>query len=238
MSYDGGVQRRSTNALPTMDHPRSAARPVRLALAWLALCALATACGDGDGAAGSDAAVADGGSGARDAAAVDARAGDGGVNAEGDCTAPITFEMVPSDATLSGAWRLDISGSGEGEIVRIDLAMGIEGSILFEPTIPCRDTWYIWVRAFDTGTDDSYFATIDGVPTPPALFEADCTGDGAGYLWVALNWRDSMGAPCTYVEDPWAPSWAPGAHTIEFQFRESQAMGRILLTNDASYLPD
>jgi hypothetical protein len=154
------------------------------------------------------------------------------------CTEVVTFEMMPSDATLSGAWILGMSMVGEGEISVIDQFAGnTDGSILFEPDIPCDDTWHIWVRYWEDGADDSYYATLDGMPMPAAVFEGDCGAGGGGYDWAQLNWRDEADPPCTYLEDPWAPMWTAGTHQIEFSYRESLAMGRILITNDAALVP-
>jgi len=154
-----------------------------------------------------------------------------------DCEDVVQFEMQPSEAIQTGSWDLGMSMVGEGEISIYDQMGGGGGSILFEPDIPCNDTWYIWVRYWEQGDADSYFATLDGMPMPEAIFEGDCTGGGNGYDWAALNWRDQRDGPCTYVEDPWAPTWDAGTHSIEFTFRESLAMGRILLTNDPAYVP-
>lgn len=153
----------------------------------------------------------------------------------GDCEEVVTFELMPSDAILTGAWELGMSMVGEGEISVLN--QGTDGSILFEPEIPCNDTWYIWVRYWEQGADDSYFATVDGNPMPEAIFEGDCDGGGAGYDWAVLNWREQGDPPCTYVEDPWAPAWDAGTHQLEFTYRESLAMGRILLTNDPALIP-
>lgn len=155
------------------------------------------------------------------------------------CSEIHEIELVPSEATLSGAWTLSMSMLGEGEIAVINNpGAGTDGSILFEPEIPCDDTWYIWARARDAGQNDSYFATLDGEPMPPAVFEGDCTpGSMDDYIWAPLNWRDEADPPCTYIESPWAPDWAAGVHQIEFSFRESQAMGRILITNDQDLVP-
>jgi hypothetical protein len=156
----------------------------------------------------------------------------------GVCNEIVQFEMVPSEATHSGAWELGMSMVGEGEISVLNQMMGEDGSILYEPDIPCDDTWYIWVRYWEDGSEDSYFATLDGQPMPEAIFEGDCTGFGGGYDWKVLNWRDPVaGGPCDYVADPWAPDWTAGVHPIEFTFRESLAMGRILITNDETYVP-
>jgi len=154
------------------------------------------------------------------------------------CAELVTFELLPSDATHTGAWELGMSMVGEGEISVLDQMGGnTEGSILFEPDIPCNDTWYIWARTWQSGNDDSYYATLDGEPMPAAIFEGDCGPGGQGYDWTPLNWRDEGDPPCTYMEDPWAPDWAAGVHQIEFTFRESLAMGRILLTNDQDLIP-
>lgn len=152
-----------------------------------------------------------------------------------ECTELIQIEMLPSDATYDGAWELGMSMVGEGEI-SVNQSGG-PGSFLYEPDIPCDDTWYIWARAFDQGQNDSYYATLDGEPMPPAVFEGGCTGGGNGYTWAVLNWRDELDPPCVYVEDPWAPDWTAGPHQIEFSFRESAAMGRIVITNDQDFVP-
>ena len=147
--------------------------------------------------------------------------------------------QAPGVWALSGAWTLGMSMLGEGEIATIVAPQnGTDGSILYTPDIPCDDTWYIWVRALDQGANDSYLAQLDGEPTPAAIFEGDCTQNGNAYKWAVLNWRDpNGGGSCMYVQDPWAPTWTAGAHEIEFQYREVQGMGRILITNDPNLVP-
>lgn len=156
-----------------------------------------------------------------------------------ECMDTVTFELTPDQAALSGDWELGMSMLGEGQIVNIPNPQnGTEGSILFEPEIPCDGTWYIWVRVIDQGNNDSYFATLDGEPNPEAIFEGDCTQAGMGYKWARLNWREQGAPACEYVQDPWAPTWTAGLHAIEFSYREAQAMGRILLTNDPDLVPN
>ena len=156
----------------------------------------------------------------------------------GACADIVTFELQPSDAIMSGAWAVGMSMLGEGEIATITNPQnGTDGSILYTPDIPCDDTWYIWVRALDQGQNDSYFATLDGEPNPAAIFEGDCTQNGNSYKWAALNWRDQGAQACNYVENPWAPMWTAGTHEIEFEYREVQGMGRILITNDPDLVP-
>ncbi len=151
------------------------------------------------------------------------------------CTELIDFEMVPSEAIYSGAWMLGMSMVGEGEISVNQ--QGGPGSFIYEPDIPCDDTWHIWARAFDQGQNDSYFATLDGEPMPEAIFEGGCTNAGNGYVWAELNWREQGAQACDYVQNPWTADWTTGVHQIEFSFRESAAMGRILITNDPNFVP-
>jgi len=153
----------------------------------------------------------------------------------GACDEIITFEMQPSEATYDGGWMLGMSMLGEGEIAQYNQFGG--GSFMYEPDIPCDDTWYIWARARDNGSEDSYFATLDGEPMPEAIFEGDCTNGGDDYHWTVLNWRDQMAMACDYVANPWAPDWTTGVHQIVFSYREALAMGRILITNDETYVP-
>jgi hypothetical protein len=159
----------------------------------------------------------------------------------GACTELLQIEMYPADATHTGGWGLVMSNWEPYEVSGYNQMQG-QGSILYEPDIPCDDTWYIWVRYWDQNSQDSYFATVDGEPVPPAIFEGDCTSNdppGANpYAWRLLNWRDPQnGGPCQYVADPWAPEWTAGVHQLEFSYRESIAMGRIIITNDASFAP-
>lgn len=156
----------------------------------------------------------------------------------GACQELLSIELAPADAELSGAWQLAMSMLGEGQIANLPNPMGdSDGSVIYSPDIPCDATWYIWARVIDQGSNDSYFATLDGEPMPPAIFEGDCTNQGNGYKWARLNWRDPMAPACMYVQDPWAPMWTAGVHAIEFSYRESPAIGRILVTNDPDLVP-
>ena len=154
------------------------------------------------------------------------------------CKDPIEIELFPSDATITGSWMVGMSGLGEGEIAIIpNPDMGTDGSVLYEPDIPCDDTWHIWVRGLDFGGADSYYVSLDGNPRPPAVFEANCDDFGDTYVWAELNWRNQGDPACTYVEDPWTAQWDAGIHSIEFSYREINAMGRILLTNGPGFAP-
>ncbi len=153
------------------------------------------------------------------------------------CTMTHEFVLEAKDATLSGDWELVQSMFGEGEVAALGFGPGTDGSVLWEPEIPCADTWHVHVRYFDQGTADSYLVQVDGEPMPPAIFEGDCTAQGNGYGWRELNWRDEGANPCEYVEDPWTFLWEPGVYSVEFSYRESAAIARIVVTNDPNWAP-
>lgn len=127
---------------------------------------------------------------------------------------------------------------GEGEILVLPPGE-FDGTVLWEPEIPCDDVWFVWVRYYEQGGDDSYYVTLDGEPQPAAVFEGDCGFGGDGWGWALLNWRDeaTQGA-CEYTEDPWTPDWSTGTHAIEVSYRESIAIARIVVTNDEAYVPN
>lgn len=149
------------------------------------------------------------------------------------CDEPVVLELGVADAELTGNWVPSVSEVGEGDIAV--LMGGPNGAVTWDVDVPCEDTWYIWVRYWEQGNDDSYFVTLDGAPDDPAIFEGDCSGAGQGYDWRLLNERGD--SPCVYLQDPWAPQWDAGAHEVSFSFRESIALGRIVVTNDPEYAP-
>ncbi|MCR9160507.1 MAG: hypothetical protein ACE37F_27815 [Nannocystaceae bacterium] len=150
------------------------------------------------------------------------------------CDETVLIELGAVDADLSGDWSITTSQAGEGEIAVVD--GNADGEVRWDVDIPCDDTWIIWVRLFDQGSADSFFATLDGEPSPPAIFEGGIQGPGQGWNWRDLNWRDPDDA-ATFIEDPWAPQWAEGQHSIALSYRESVAVARIEITNDPDYAP-
>jgi hypothetical protein len=165
--------------------------------------------------------------------------GDTGESSSGGssaCTELLQIPMSAEEATLSGSWMLTMSMLGEGMIASLPMG-GTDGSVLWQPDIPCDDTWHVWVRYIDFGGADSYYATLDGMPEPPAVFEGGCDQGGDGWLWNDLNWRDEADPPCTYLMDPWTADWTAGVHDIEFSYRESTAIARIIVTNDPDFMP-
>ena len=143
-----------------------------------------------------------------------------------------------ADAEVSGDWFTVMSMLGEGMIAKIDPNEGTDGAVVWSVEIPCTATWHVWVRSWDQGDDDSYFVQLDGEPQPAAIFEGDCDQNGNNYVWKRLNWRDPVNArQCQYVEDPWTADWAAGPHEVRFTYRESVNLARIIVTNDAAFVP-
>ena len=152
------------------------------------------------------------------------------------CDDTVTVELGAEEAELSGDWALQTSQVGEGMIAALD-PPAVDGAVTWSVDIPCEDTWFIWVRYWEQGQYDSYYATLDGEPDPPAVFEGDCTQQGQGYGWTVLNRREEGGQPCVYDEDPWTADWGAGTHEVAFSYRESIAIARIVVTNDPDYNP-
>jgi hypothetical protein len=135
---------------------------------------------------------------------------------------------------VSGDWSHEQSGLGEGIYA---YPGGPDGSLLFTVDVPCDDDWYVWIRFFDNNNEDSWFCTVDGQPQPPAIVEGNCVGGQPGWDWALMNWRDPSDPPCQYVEDPWIHTWATGIHEIEFFYRETSSIARLIITNDPGYTP-
>lgn len=155
------------------------------------------------------------------------------------CDETVQIELAATDATLDGAWAITMSQLGEGEVAAIPMGQQGDGTVTWEVDIPCDDAWHIWVRGIDYGSEDSFYARLDGEPEPAPIFEIGCDFGGMGYSWRELNWRDpDNGGPCEYVEDPWVADWTTGLHQFQLEFRESIAVARIIVTNDAAFVPN
>ncbi len=161
----------------------------------------------------------------------------GSTGGAGDaCTGIESLELTVDQAVLTGSWNIK-AVEGEGKVAAFDSSGGAGGAVTWTIDVPCADTWHIFVRYWQQGPEDSYFVTVDDAPRPRAIFEGDCTDGGQGFGWRELNWRDAANDACTYVADPWTFNWDPGFHDIQFRFRESQALGRVVVTNDPSWRP-
>lgn len=151
-----------------------------------------------------------------------------------DCVGMQKISRATNQAVLSEDWGLDDSLLGEGEIIK--LSGGTEGQAIYNVDIPCDATWHIWVRMLNYFGEDSFHATVDGQPNPPAIVAADCGGGGMSWSWKRLNIHDNN---CTVVDADWTQDWTAGAHAIAFSYRNNEAdsLGRIFLTNDPDYVP-
>ncbi len=148
------------------------------------------------------------------------------------CAMDVSFEVLAVDATTADGWDPVMSMLGEGMIMAWD-QQTMDATISWDLDIPCDDTWHVWVRGIDQGQADSYFATVDGQPDPPPIFELDCTqGPNQGtYVWAELNYRDQADPACTYLFDPWTQDWLTGIHAFTLAYRESAAVSKLWITN-------
>ena len=153
------------------------------------------------------------------------------------CNEDHVIRLGASQATLSGDWKLAESGVGEGTYAGVNPNKGTNGAVVWDVEIPCTATWHVWVRFYDDGSKDSFLTQLDAEPEPAAIFEGDCKNSGNNWRWKQLNWRDPNGNNCQYVKDPWTADWAAGTHQAAFRFRESDSVARIIVTNDAGFMP-
>ena len=167
-----------------------------------------------------------------------AESGESGTGMPALCGENHVIKRAPTEATLSGAWVLDESLMGEGTIVRHPFNDDTDGAVVWDVPIPCTATWHVWVRYWDEANFDSYLVQLDQQPEPAAIFEGACTPGGYTWGWRQLNWRDPVGGSnCQYVLDPWTADWDTGTHQIAFRYHESSSLGRIIVTNDAAFVP-
>lgn len=157
----------------------------------------------------------------------------------GDCEELVQIELTAEDAVLDGWELVQSMFVEEGTVAGIIFDNGFpQGTVTWDLDIPCNDTFHVWVRGRNAGSNDSYFARLDGGPDPAPIFELDCEG-GDDYRWRELNWRDpENGLPCEYVEDPWLADWEAGAHQVQLEYRESPGVSRLIVTNDDAFVPE
>jgi hypothetical protein len=143
----------------------------------------------------------------------------------------IEIDIIEDAAEIVG-WVPTMSMIGEGTVLAWDNE-NTNAYVTWSLDIPCDDTWHVWVRAIDQSNNDSFFASVDGQPQPPAIFEIDCTSgpNQATYTWRELNWRQQGTPACEYLHDPWVQEWTQGVHSLRLSYRESYAISRVWLTN-------
>ena len=116
---------------------------------------------------------------------------------------------------------------------------GAQGAAVFDFDLPCDDTWHIWVKGLDRGTNDSFFADVDGNPNPAAIFDLDCEAqdpEDAEYIWAHLNSRE--GDSQCGVGNDWVINAGPGEGVVSFYEREVGAISAVAISNDPGYTPN
>jgi len=157
------------------------------------------------------------------------------------------IEVLPPSAFVTGSWEHGVSDFGEGDVLTLldkdgGWDGGMDGSVIYHFSVPCDDSWYIWVRYPNWMWRDSYRVALDGDPVGGAVFEGE--GDAhcdwvqvsQQWEWGLLNQYDD--SRCVSDVEPWVSVWSGGSdHQIEFRYRESLALGQILVTNSSEYVP-
>mgnify|MGYP002619553633 FL=1 len=178
--------------------------------------------------------------GADDTSGADTTEDDTTTEAVVSCTRTHEIVALVEDAVLTGSWTLESSGIGEGTYANPNgnEAQGTEGTITFSFDVPCADDWYVWIRFYDWGSQDSWYVRVDGEPGPKeAIAEGDCTPAGHNWDWALLNYRDREAPDCEYVYDPWVQTWNAGEHTVEFEILEHSSLARLVIVNDPDFMP-
>jgi hypothetical protein len=139
--------------------------------------------------------------------------------------AEAALHVEAEDGVNSSPIRV-ISGTGAFDGGWIDLPAGSPvgtadaptGTVTFDVYVPAGGSWKLWVRMFAPSTDaDSWFESIDGAPR-----QAIVASEVGNWVWVS-------GRSYTLTT---------GLHRVELGGREEQARAdRILLTNDAAFVP-
>jgi hypothetical protein len=109
------------------------------------------------------------------------------------------------------------------------------GTAVLTVNVPSAGTYYVWGRVLaPDDSHDSFYSKANGG-------SEDIYDDAQGtwspnWQWTVLNGRGGTDVPLTI--DPRTFSLAAGANTIVFRGREpGSKLDRILVTNDASYVP-
>jgi hypothetical protein len=125
-----------------------------------------------------------------------------------------------------------------------------EGTVVFDFTVACQDTYYVWGVVWDGwpgpnyGDPDSFYVRVDQGKEMQWIY-----GCKTGFLNMgAWTWQEVDHDPdaqngCDDLEEQNWPL-APGKHSVTVRNREAPNMGRIagiarvLITNDPEFVPD
>ncbi|HOA72781.1 MAG TPA: hypothetical protein PL151_17050 [Phycisphaerae bacterium] len=109
-------------------------------------------------------------------------------------------------------------------------------SLSYDIRFETPGTYYVWVRAYSTGTEDNgLHVGVDGViPDSGRRIQRCGTGDWA---WTSAQ-RDSGGTPCGENGTITIHIPSPGLHTVTFYQREDGfELDRFVLTTEAGDVP-
>jgi hypothetical protein len=151
-----------------------------------------------------------------------------------------------ADATVVAPMQTAMSMIGEGLYAFSEIAE--LGTVTFDVDLPCDDTYYLWGRVWDadagTGNNDpdSYYVSIDGGNDQTWFYGCQTEGEGDGWSWQIMK-AGTLNANCNSAVDITA-SLPAGTVQVKLRNREvanfnddSAHVARILVTNDANYVP-
>lgn len=128
----------------------------------------------------------------------------------GSLTSPMRTQT--GSGAFNGGWIDTPSGTSTGS------ASSPAGRATYGVNVPSSGTWFLWLRVYaPSASSDTLFETVDGAARNSVA--ASSTG---AWTWVAGR----------------SYSLTSGLHTVELGGQEAQTrIDRVLLTNDASFVP-
>jgi len=153
---------------------------------------------------------------------------------EVNCDKFVNLQYRAANAKFTGWRTFQSSSPSEQVVLRPSLS---RGTVDFTIRIPCRDKWYIWIRAYDEFRNDSFRVQVDGSPSSPSEFEVDCTPTGNQYRWTPLHSKRTNSSPCERKEDPWVQEWDSGNHHLIVYPLNAPVLSRIMVSNNPDFVP-
>jgi hypothetical protein len=113
---------------------------------------------------------------------------------------------------------------------------GLMAVVSYEVNFPAAGRYYVWVRAYSTGTEDNgiHVGLNDTWPESGRRMQW-CEGKNA---WTWASKQRTAAQHCGEPGKIWLDVPAPGRHTVRFSMREDGfRFDRFLLTRDAGFQP-
>jgi hypothetical protein len=150
----------------------------------------------------------------------------------------------PCDPTETFTVKHDITQASLGRGVELNQDLGETTAFTQSPTgwvewkieVPCGGPWRVWVRYLEAPGEDTYTFAFDA--DAPLYFDAGCADQGIGMQWRLLNARQESEKACNANIDPYEPLLDAGKHVLRIGFATNPYIGGIVVTNDATHVPN